>query len=318
MNDNHAAHALLSINPPEQYSEEHYHQDTQASKLDVLNCVWPRLRQPRHFTHVPCANIQDCHICRPRSQDTVEGLRSYAVKMYRLMTGKDAYQDTEAFNSNKWCLDIAKAVQCAGVSVRDDDTSISIREKVSRLRTLALICDADHRPEYRVAAASYRAFCDNWEKERLATASGEDESRESAEADLKRIRKCIEDEWSAIKESMDYSRMHDLLYIATVWGVEEKDKYSPVRTDWWRASYKPDVTVPGINKDCNHIEITDDAVWLRVSKCSKEPGNSIDLNVTEDSPMLAEMLLRDLGRSWTCTRPTSSMPASERGATTTI
>jgi hypothetical protein len=293
MNDNHAAQTLLTINPPTEYTEDRYHQDTQASKLDVLNCVWPRLRQPRHFSHVPCANINDCHICRPLSQDTVEGLRGYAVKMYKLMTGKNAYEDTEAFNSNNWCLCIAKAVQCAGVPARDGGT-VGIREKVQRLRTLALICDADHRPVYRVAATSYRAFCDNWEKERLATVpSGEDESRESAQSDLTRIRKCIETEWAAIKESMDYSRMHDLLYIATVWGVEEKDKYSPVRTDWWRASYKPGVTVPGINKDCNLIEITDDTVWLRVSKCSKEPGNSIDLNVTEDSPMLAEML-----RAW--------------------
>eukprot|EP01043_Picozoa_sp_COSAG02_P091703 COSAG02_NODE_28402_length_590_cov_0.967413_1_plen_44_part_10 len=43
MNDNHAAQCLLSINPPDQYTEDRYHEDTQSSKLDVLNCVWPRL-----------------------------------------------------------------------------------------------------------------------------------------------------------------------------------------------------------------------------------------------------------------------------------
>ena len=31
---------------------------------------------------------------------------------------------------------------------------------------------------------------------------------------------------------------------------------APLRTDWWRASYQEDKTVPGINKPGNLIEIT--------------------------------------------------------------
>ena len=61
--------------------------------------------------------------------------------------------------------------------------------------------------------------------------------------------------------------MDDLLYCAVVFGMEVDDVFAPIRTDWWRASYKPDVLVPGINKPCNHIEITETDVWLRVPSC---------------------------------------------------
>ena len=48
--------------------------------------------------------------------------------------------------------------------------------------------------------------------------------------------------------------------------------------------------MPGINKPANLIEITEDAVHLRVPSCSKEPSNSADIDVSADSPLLAEML----------------------------
>eukprot|EP01043_Picozoa_sp_COSAG02_P022700 COSAG02_NODE_1187_length_14003_cov_48.566240_12_plen_210_part_00 len=84
--------------------------------------------------------------------------------------------------------------------------------------------------------------------------------------------------------------MDQLLYCATVFGVGVDDAFAPLRTDWWRASYLPNQTVPGINKPSNLICITEDSVHLRVPVCSKEPSNSADIDVSADSPLLAEML----------------------------
>ena len=49
-------------------------------------------------------------------------------------------------------------------------------------------------------------------------------------------------------------------------------------------------TVPGLDKPANHIHITPDTVTLIVPHCSKEPTHSATINVTADSPLLAEML----------------------------
>ena len=64
-------------------------------------------------------------------------------------------------------------------------------------------------------------------------------------------------------ECPSVSPQRQLLYCATVFGVGVND--ASLRTDWWRASYLPNQTVPGINKPANLIEITEDAVHLRVT-----------------------------------------------------
>ncbi len=85
--------------------------------------------------------------------------------------------------------------------------------------------------------------------------------------------------------------MDELLYCATVFGIGEEDSYAPIRTDVWRASYTPDRIVPGINKASNLIDITAEGqVWLRVPECSKEPQNSVTLNLSDESPLLADIL----------------------------
>jgi hypothetical protein len=73
-------------------------------------------------------------------------------------------------------------------------------------------------------------------------------------------------------------------------GVGAEDQLKPLRTDWWRACYEPGMTVPGIEKPANHIRITPDTVTLIVPHCSKEPTHSATIDVTADSPLLAEML----------------------------
>ena len=275
-----------------EWTPDQYHASVAAGELDVLNLTWPRLRQPRHYTHVPCASLADCFICRPLSPDTLEGLRGYATKMFRLMTGKAAAEHAEEFKANRWCLDIASALKTSSIPAHEGNKTPGPREKVERLRTLALICDAVHTPEFLVAAASYRAICDQWERERKqAPAAGPDETQEAAQTDLSRIRAALRAEWEAIKGDMDQARMQRLLYVATVWGMGQDDSYAPLRTDWWRASYKKDHgMVAGLDKEANWIELTDDAVTLHVPRCSKEPGNSVTLDVSKDSPLLADVL----------------------------
>ena len=136
-----------------------------------------------------------------------------------------------------------------------------------------------------------RAEVDRIDKERNQIRPAAVDSKEEAIADLKRIRQALRTEWEAIKDSLDPKRMDDLLFCCTVFGLGENDMFAPIRTDWWRASYKPDVIVPGIGKACcNYIDMTGEDVWLRVPECSKEPTNSVELNISEESPLLATLL----------------------------
>jgi hypothetical protein len=144
-------------------------------------------------------------------------------------------------------------------------------------------------------AARYRALAEDWEKQRKAQpAESSGESKADAIADLKRIRTTLRTELESIDvdefSARDIQRTEQLLYVATLFGLGETDAFCPLRTDFWRASYDENVTVPKLKKSSNYIEITEDTVWLRVPQCAKEQGNTADINVTADSPLLADVL----------------------------
>eukprot|EP01043_Picozoa_sp_COSAG02_P059473 COSAG02_NODE_7590_length_2944_cov_2.856591_1_plen_308_part_10 len=278
--------------------EAQYHQAIREHPLDVLGLDWPKLRRPRHICHGVLESCADpkCKICLPLSQETLENLRGYACRMFKLMTGTEATENTDEFKANEWLLDYDGAVKAASVVIRTNcRTHVGAREKIERIRTLAQICDADHRPEHIAMAAKYRALAEDWERQRKAQpAESSGESKADAIADLKRIRTVLRTELESIDvdefSARDVQRTEQLLYVATLFGLGEDDAFCPLRTDFWRASYEPGVTVPKLKKTGNHIEISEDAVWLRVPQCAKEPGNSADINVTEDSPLLADLL----------------------------
>ena len=278
--------------------EAEYHQAICDHSLDVLTLSWPKLRRPRHITHGVLESCADpkCKICLPLSQETLEGLRGYACRMYKLMTNKEATDNTDDFKANAWTLDYESAVKAASVVIRTNCFSeVGARERIERIRTLAQICDADHRPAHIEMAARYRALAEDWEKERKAEPpKSTGETKADATADLKRIRTTLRTELESIDvdefSARDIQRTEQLLYVATLFGLGEDDAFCPLRTDFWRASYDENVTVPKLKKNSNHIEITEDTVWLRVPQCAKEQGNTADINVTDDSPMLADLL----------------------------
>ena len=275
-----------------------YHECIRSFSVDIIKLEFPKLRRNCHITHgtVEACADNKCRICSPLTVTTIEKIRTYVTKMYRLMTGNNACntdwtdnEHTNDFRSNKWLLNYDKAVSVAG-NVLGDGRSVNAREQMERLRSLAQMCDAIHSDEYLAMAKRYRAEVDRIDKERKQVRPAAVESKEEAIADLKRIRQALRTEWEAIKDSLDPKRIDDLLYCCTVFGLGENDTFAPIRTDWWRASYKPDVIVPGIGKPCNYIDMTGEDVWLRVPECSKEPTNSVELNISEESPLLATLL----------------------------
>jgi hypothetical protein len=172
------------------------------------------------------------------------------------------------------------------------DKQPDAREQMERLRALAQLCDAVHTDEYLAMAKKYRAEVDRIDRERKQLKRKPAENQEEATADLQRIRAALRDEWERIQtqDTLNVADVDDLLYGAVMFGMGSDDTFAPLRTDWWRASYEPDKTVPGINKPGNLIEITDTDVWLKVPSCSKEPQNSVDVHVSKDSPLLAQVI----------------------------
>lgn len=278
---------------------QQYHTCICASPVDVIALQLPKLRRDLHIAHgtlEACAEA-DCRICAPHTDATLSKLRGYITRMYRLMTGNDAcsatWADTEHtahFRSNMWALDHDRAMKVSAQVLRPGNT-VGVREQMERLRALAVLCDSVHSEEHIAAATQYRVVVDALDKTRRAEANAPaTESKHEAKADLIRIRATLRTEWEAVQSTLDPKRMDDLLYCATVFGLGADDAFAPLRTDWWRASYIPEQIVPGIDKACNHIDITDSEVWLRVPVCSKEPQNSVELNVSIESPLLADVL----------------------------
>jgi hypothetical protein len=279
---------------------DQYHQCIRDHTFNILSLDFPKLRQPRHISHgviEACADAK-CRICAPHSTSTLEKIRYYVTTMYFLMTGNRACNadytpndHTDHFLANEWFLDYDRAVEVSSTVLRDGN-SVGALERMARLRSLAQMCDAVHTEEYLAMATRYRAKVDCIDKERKTVKRPAAETKDEASEDLTRIRTALTTYWEANRDTLisDPQQMDDLLYCAVVFGMEVDDVFAPIRTDWWRASYKPDVLVPGINKPCNHIEITDTDVWLCVPSCSKEPQNSVDAHVNKDSPLLATIL----------------------------
>eukprot|EP01043_Picozoa_sp_COSAG02_P046848 COSAG02_NODE_4425_length_5376_cov_2.760470_2_plen_74_part_00 len=59
----------------------------------------------------------------------------------------------------------------------------------------------------------------------------------------------------------DIQSTEQLLYVATLFRLGEDDALCPLGTDFWRATYDENVTVPKIKKCGNHIlQVTKDIV----------------------------------------------------------
>jgi hypothetical protein len=279
-----------------------YHQAIRDYPLDVLKLQAPKLRRDSHITHgiVESCAEPTCRICDPHTEATLTKLRTYTCKMYRLMTGKvpcepdfSANENTPHFNllrEDLWCLDFDGAISASSKPL--GDKAPEAREQMERLRALAILCDCVHTDECLLMAKRYRTEVDRIDRARKTLKRKPAETQEQATTDLQRIRKALRAEWDRVEaqETLDTADVDDLLYCATMFGMGADDTFAPLRTDWWRASYLPDMTVPGIDKHANVIEITDDSVWLRVPSCSKEPQNSVDVHVSKDSPLLAQVI----------------------------
>ena len=279
-----------------------YHQAIRDYPLDILRLQLPKLRREAHITHgvlEACAEA-NCRLCQPNSDATLSKLRVYTTKMYRLMTGNPACNSdwseneySQHFNlllEDEWVLNFDGAIAAASKPLADKQPDA--REQMERLRALAQLCDAVHTDEYLAMAKKYRAEVDRIDRERKQLKRKPAENQEEATADLQRIRAALRDEWERIQaqDTLNVADVDDLLYCAVMFGMGSDDTFAPLRTDWWRASYEPDKTVPGINKPGNVIEITDTDVWLKVPSCSKEPQNSVDVHVSKDSPLLAQVI----------------------------
>ena len=279
-----------------------YHQAIRDFPLDVLKLQVPKLRREGHITHgiVEACAEPGCRLCEPNTEATLTKLRTYVCKMYRLMCGKEPCekdyspnQTTPHFNllrEDEWVLHYESAIAAASKPLGDKQPDA--REQMERLRALAIVCDCVHTDKYLEMAKRYRADVDRIDKERKTQKRKPAESQEEATADLQRIRAALRKEWERIQaqETLNVAAVDDLLYCAVMFGMGSDDTFAPLRTDWWRASYEKDKTVPGINKPGNVIEITDTDIWLKVPSCSKEPQNSVDVHVSKDSPLLAQVI----------------------------
>ena len=304
MHDRSCTHSRDNMEPAEIAAlADQYHESIRAHETDILALDVPKLRRPSHIPHgvVEACAETGCRICEPHTEATLTKLRVYVVKMYRLMCGREpcekdysANENTPHFNllrADEWILDYGAAVEAAAKALGDKVPDY--RERMERLRALAIYCDCVHTDKYIAMAAKYRAEVDRLDKERKQQVREPAETQEEATADLNRIRTALTSHWENGQRTMitDPDKMDQLLYCAVLFGMQVSDSFAPIRTDWWRASYLPDREVPGIGKPGNLIEITDDGdVWLRVPSCSKEPQNSVDVHVSKDSPMLAEIL----------------------------
>jgi hypothetical protein len=264
-----------------------YHEFIRNFPTDVLELSFPRLRLAKDYNHpAPCSDA-GCRLCAPLSTPTTIKVRHYAKLMYRLVTENEITDEhIEHFKSNAWLLDYELALEAVDAPQREGGT-VKAREKKQRLQVLAQLCDAVHTDEFLEMAAAYRKAVDDMPADEPAAPP---ETKAEAEADLQRIRAALRAAWEAMDGTLEPARMDALLYCATVFGMGADDTFAPIRTDWWRASYVPDREVPGIGKPGNLIDISADEVWLRVPSCTKEPHNSCEINVTQDSPLLADIL----------------------------
>ena len=135
-----------------------------------------------------------CRICEPHTEATLAKLRTYAVKMYKLMTGREPCekdfspnQNTPHFNllrADEWILDYGAAVEAAAKALGDKVPDY--RERMERLRALAIYCDCVHTEKYIAMAAKYRAEVDRLDKERKQQVREPVETQAEATEDLNR------------------------------------------------------------------------------------------------------------------------------------
>ena len=188
---------------PEEYAAiaEQYHESIRAHETDILALDVPKLRRALHITHgvVEACATPGCRICEPHTEATLTKLRTYVVKMYKLMTGREpcnrdfsANENTAHFNllrADEWILDYDAAVEAAAKGLGDKVPDY--RERMERLRALAIYCDCVHTDTYLAMAARYRQAVDHLDKERKQQRWEPAETQEEATADLNRIEEVL-------------------------------------------------------------------------------------------------------------------------------
>jgi hypothetical protein len=216
---------LLETMDPEVYACvcRQYHQAIRDFPLDVLKLQVPKLRREGHITHgiVESCAEPGCRLCEPNTEATLTKLRTYACKMYRLMTGKEPCNKDFSANENtphfqllrqdEWALNFDGAVTAASKPLGDKQPDA--REQMERLRALAIVCDCVHTDTYLAMAKRYRADVDRIDKERKTQKRKPAETQEEATEDLQRIRKALRDEWERIQaqDTLNVADVDDLL-----------------------------------------------------------------------------------------------------------
>ena len=104
---------------------EQYHASIREHDTDILALDVPKLRRASHIPHgvVEACAEPGCRICEPHTEATLTKLRTYVVKMYKLMMGREpcekdfsANENTAHFNllrADEWILDYDAAVDVA-------------------------------------------------------------------------------------------------------------------------------------------------------------------------------------------------------------
>ena len=127
---------------------EQYHESIRNHETDILALEVPKLRRPSHIPHgvVEACAEPGCRICEPHTEATLTKLRTYVVKMYKLMTGREpcnrdfsANENTDHFSllrADEWILDYDAAVEAAAKGLGDKVPDY--RERMERLRALAI------------------------------------------------------------------------------------------------------------------------------------------------------------------------------------
>ena len=128
--------------------------------------VAARVRQPLHDSLRSRGQFQNASILAFVSPRFCLQSLSFAILRRSPLTSPPSSPPTS------FCASVDNydgAVKAATVVIRTNcRTQVGAREKIERIRTLAQICDADHRPDHIAMAARYRSLVEEWEKERKA------------------------------------------------------------------------------------------------------------------------------------------------------
>ena len=114
MHDPSCTHSRDNMEPAEIAAlAEQYHESIRNHETDILALDVPKLRRPSHIPHgvVEACAETGCRICEPHTEATLTKLRVYAVKMYRLVCGREPCEKDFSPNQNTPHFNLLRADQ---------------------------------------------------------------------------------------------------------------------------------------------------------------------------------------------------------------